>query len=243
MIKIAIIDDEEEILERIRNKIEGVENLADIIDVDVYTEAEHVLNSLEKGIEYDIIFSDIDMKNMTGIEFGKIVRSKYPNIFLVFLTSYLEYAVQSYSMNAYQYILKSDMDLRLPKVLQQLVNQICQSRQQYRILKVNNDIRKIFYKDIIYIKKMKSAKYIQYCTVKGEYRERITLEKVLQELNDIDFIMVERGYIVNIKYIVRVNGNTIYLENGDEVIISRARLNEVKEQISFRWRSKNEHVN
>lgn len=236
MIRIAIVDDDREMLEIIKRKIEKTEDLQDDICVDTYVEVNNVLEYLETNERYDIIFSDIDMKKMNGIEFGEIVRNKYLDIYFVFLTAFMEYAVQSYTINAYQYILKSEMDNRLPIVLREIVRKIQLERQNYRILKINNDIRKIFYKDIIYIKKMKSAKYVQYFTINGEFRERVTLEKIMKDISDSNFVLIERGYLVNIRHIVRMNGNTIYLNNNEEVVISRARFQEVKKTISRQWR-------
>lgn len=236
MIRIAIVDDEFEMLEIIKNKIESVEDLQEEIYIDTYTKVNEVLEYLEANQKYDIIFSDIDMKNMNGIEFGEKVRKKYTDIYFIFLTAYMEYAAKSYTINAYQYILKSEMDDRLPDILRDIVHKIQLERQNYRIIKVNNDIRKIFYNDIIYIKKMKSAKYVQYYTISGEFRERITLEKVMNEITDNSFVLVERGNLVNIRHITRMKGNKIYLDNNEEVVISRARFQEVKKTISRLWR-------
>lgn len=236
MIKIALIDDEKEVLEIIKSKIESIDNLGEKISIDTYIDVNQALNKIEGATKYDIIFSDIDMKILNGIRFGEILKNRYPDICLIFITSYVEFAAQSYAINAYQYILKNEIDKRLPGIFRGIVRKIQLEREKYRIIKTNNDIRKLFYKDIIYIKKMKSAKYVQYFTVCGVYRERITLEKVIEEINDNNFVLIERGYVVNIKHIIRMNGNTIYLNNGEEVVISRARFQEVKKIISIQWR-------
>lgn len=236
MIKIALIDDEKEVLKIIKGKIESIDNLGEKINIDTYIDVNQALSTIEGDLKYDIIFSDIDMKIMNGIQFGEILKKRYPDSCLIFITSYVEFAVQSYAINAYQYILKDEIDKRLPDILRGIIRKIQLEREKYRIIKTNNDIRKLFYKDIIYIKKMKSAKYVQYFTVCGEYRERITLEKVIEEINDNNFVLIERGYVVNIKHIIRMNGNTIYLNNGEVVVISRARFQEVKKIISIQWR-------
>lgn len=231
VIRIAIVDDEPMILEMVEKKLKSME-----VSIDAYDKAETVLEQLEHGTEYDIILSDIAMKGMQGIEFGEIVRRKYPKIFLLFLTSYEGYAMQSYQINAYQYILKKEIDSRLPEIMQELIQRIQIERQQYRILKNNNEITKIYYKDIVYIKKIKGAKYVQYCTMDGEYRERIALDKLIQEIDAPSFLWIERSYIVNIKHIVRMNGNIIFLDNGAEMTVSKAKILEVKKQISSQWR-------
>ena len=180
---------------------------------------------------YDVLFTDIEMPGTDGILFGAKVKEQLPNTILIFLTAYEKYAVKSYLVKAYQYILKEDMNIRLPNVLKEVIEQICNDRKQYRIIKVNNDFVKVFYKDIVYFKKQKSAKYVQYYTTCGEYKERTTLEKVIQDINDNTFVIVERGYVVNIRHIERMKGNTIYLDNGEKMNISRARASAVKDKI------------
>lgn len=98
------------------------------------------------------------------------------------------------------------------------------------------DMKKIYYQNIIYISKEKGAKYIQYVTNEGIYKERITLEQVYKELKSNLFVMVERGYIVNMKHICRVSGNMVFLDNGVQIGISRNRLPEVRKRISEYWR-------
>ncbi len=235
MIKIAIVDDEERILEAVKTCIENIPEMAGKAETDTFQGAELFLKQVKQGNSYDVVFSDIQMKGMDGIEFGTILRERYPRIYLIFLTSYSEYAVDSYTIDAYQYILKQQMEERIPQVLDSLIERIKRERKQYRLVTAVNDMHKLYYKDIIYIKKIKSSKYVEYVTVNGNYRERISLEQILQEMKDYSFILIERGYIVNIRYIIRMKGNIIYLKNNEEVIVSRARFKEVKASISRNW--------
>ena len=72
----------------------------------------------EHGEEGDLFFVDIELGDgITGLEFGRILRKKYPNRGLVFLTSHKEFAMESYEIEADQYILKEQMDKRLPGIL------------------------------------------------------------------------------------------------------------------------------
>lgn len=65
-------------------------------------------------------------------------------------------------------------------------------------------------------------------------RERISLDRLLHELDDEAFLMIERGYIVNMRYVVRMHGTTIYLQNNEQVVVSRARFIEVRERMNGR---------
>lgn len=156
-------------------------------------------------------------------------------IYVIFVTAYSEYAVESYELDAYQYILKEHMEERLPDILRKVLNKIERERKRFRILKQEDGKEKVFYKDIIYIMKAKAAKYVRYITKNGEYRERNTLETVIRELNDDDFLKVDRSCIVNIKHIYKIKGNVIFMTDGTQIPVSRGHLTKVKREINLRW--------
>ena len=129
MIKIAIVDDEERILEAVKTCIENIPEMAGKAETDTFQGAELFLKQVKQGNSYDVVFSDIQMKGMDGIEFGTILRERYPRIYLIFLTSYSSYAADSYLIDAYQYILKVQMEERIPAVLLRLTKRLRESEK------------------------------------------------------------------------------------------------------------------
>lgn len=235
MIKVAVVDDDEAVLEQTRACIEGIDDLPEDVEISTFCGAEEFLSKIGPDDICHVLFTDIQMNGMDGIELGTVIQERFPHIFLIFLTSFSHYAVDSYTVDAYQYILKQQMGERIPPVMRKLILKIQKERKKFRIIETVNDGHKIFYQDIICIKKMKGSKYVEYATLYGTFRERITLEQLMQEMNSKAFILVERGYAVNIGHIVRVKGNIIYMKNGEEIIISRGRLAEVKMKINEQW--------
>lgn len=236
MIKIAVIDDEENMLDIIQQCVKDSVDLKDTIKIYTYTDAETFLEQIDRGFKFQVLLTDIELKGLSGVELGKYVRKNYPKLSLIFLTSHAEFAAESYAIEAYQYILKQDMDDRLPVILNQLIEKIIRESKMYTYVGTSINKQKLYYNDIIYICKDKGGKYVRYIATNGVYRERTTLNKVLEELQSKEFILVERGYIVNMKHIISMKGNTIYLENKEQVMISRGRYTKVKEQINLYWR-------
>lgn len=236
MIKVAIVDDETHMLEMIQKYIEDRAGEENILDVSAFENAEKFLKRLEWGESFHILFTDISFPGMSGIKLGRMVLERCPNIYLVFLTSHSEFAVESYEMNAYQYILKQNMKERIPAVLDGILGQIMDDNRHYRIVNAKTGLQKIYYSDIIYAYKEKENKYVQYVTVCGEYEERITIKELERELNSPEFVMADRGYIINAKHINGVSANEICMDNGKSVLVSRRRCAKVKEQISQWWR-------
>lgn len=133
MIRIAIVDDDSDMLQLIK------ECMADVIDytfveTETFASAEAFLHELMIGKRYDILLADISLPEMDGMELGKIVREKWPDMYLVFLTSYREYAADSYNIDADQYILKCNMGDRLWKVMKRLIERRNMENGHYRVV-------------------------------------------------------------------------------------------------------------
>ena len=167
---IALIDDEAAILENVRKCVENEIVPQDEVNLSTYTRAEDFLQEMEQGYEFDILVSDIDMPDMGGLELGRRIHEEGGGPYLVFLTAYLEYAAESYIIEAYQYILKEDMEKRLPPILRQLIDRVKKEKKQFRMVGtlVNNKVR-VYYRDMIYIEKDKGSKYICYITEHAIY--------------------------------------------------------------------------
>ena len=99
--KIAICDDEKEIRESLRKILEEYKEPFE--QIDLYTSGEELL---ECDRNYDLLFLDIDMKGINGIETARKIRLKDKKIKIVYVTAYKEYASQAFSVHAFGYLLK-----------------------------------------------------------------------------------------------------------------------------------------
>lgn len=234
MINIAIVDNEKSVLENISGILSDMRGESDDIHIDTYEKAKDFLAAFET-VRYQILISDVDMPEMNGIEMGKKARDCDPNIYIIFLTAYVEYAIESYRMEAYQYILKEDVEERLPEIIKRLIGIVRNHSVKYCYIGSDTHRIKMCQDDIIHIRKTKGTKYVSFCTTEGEIRERTSIEKVLEKLGREEFIVVERGSVVNLRHIMKVRDNVIYLSNGDAVEASHARIKKVKENIRKYW--------
>lgn len=236
MIKIAVVDDEEELRKRIAKCIQKEIKTYNEVELTCFKNGRDFLKKImEESYKADILFCDIEMPDVDGMEVGRYVREKKPSIYLIYLTAHSEYAVESYMLEAYQYILKEHMEKRLPEILRPLVDKLKEEQKRYKIFDDGVNRVKVYYRDIISIYKEKGQKYIRYTTVNGEYRERSTIDRAGRELQSREFMLVERGMIVNMKHVERLKGNTIYMDNGKMVSVSGARLPGIREQMTLYW--------
>lgn len=234
MIKIAIIDDDKMMLELICNKINSyIQN--DDLEITRFLTGEAFVECMNQGDKWNIILCDIELDGMSGMEIGKIIRKSYPEAYLIYVTSHSEFALEGYKLDAYQYVMKDELDTRFPQIMLEVVDKIKRDSKNHKIIIGNSDKSVLNYEDVVCIVKEKSAKYIRYKTKYASYRERKTLDTVIKELDSNEFLLVERGVIVNIKHILRLKGNILYLDNNDEIVVSGARVGKVKKEISDYW--------
>ena len=177
------------------------------------------------------------MPGINGIELGKRLSKEGKQTKLIYLTSYPEYAWESYLVEAFQYVLKIDMQERLPEIVGKVLDELIKENKNCRIFGNSYKHMKLYYKDIIYIQKEKEKKYTDYITKNGKYRERISFNQILHEIDDSRFIPIDRGHAINIQYIDQIDENFIYLETEEKFKVSRVQLANVKKQITEYWRN------
>lgn len=229
MINIGIIEDESRMREFIGDYIEQAIKKFNEVKYQTYESAE---TFLESGIHCDILILDIDLPGINGISLGKILRGNGSETELLYLTSYPEYAAESYLIDAYQYILKVNMKQRLPEILNKLIDTKIKQKKEYRLVGIKGGKKRLFYKDIVYIQKIaKGGKYVEYVTMGDIYHERISMGQLMEELADLRFILLDRGHVVNVEYVERIEGNVIRLITGERFAVSRIRVSSAKKQI------------
>lgn len=231
MIKVALLDDDKNVLELVK-RIVGLE-LRESDEMMVFINPKTLIEELKNGNSFDVLISDIEMPQMNGIHMITQYKELFQQTYLIYLTSYSQYAAESYLVDAYQYVLKEDMDQRLSYVLAKLFRQIRKEKQKYRMVGSPTNRETVFYRNIVYICKDKGSKYVNYITINGVYKERITINQLLDELNSEEFVLVERGYIININHISNMQKNIIFMDNGEKIISSRAHFKKVKEKINI----------
>lgn len=235
MINIAIIDDDPSLADHVqkiaRESIAGEEE----VSVYVYTDAKKLLDEVDDGIRFHILISDIQMPDVDGIELGQRLKKKWPNIYLIYITFHEEYAVRSYRIGAYQYIMKDEIAERLPEILLRLVESLKKEFKSFVIKSEGKSIEKVYYADLLSIRKVKSSKYVEYKTADGSFVKRCTLEEAMAGAQNHEFIVIERGCAVNMRHIRKIEDLKVTMDNGDELSISYKRLARVREWISRHW--------
>ena len=230
--KVAILDDEKIYLDLIRQEVGRV--FPNIECIRQYADSEGLLYDLAEGIRYDIYFLDVELPGVDGMMAAREIRKQDTDANIIFITAFAKYAAEYYDVRAYQYILNSQISEKLPKVLRHIAEELQVSAVEYYVAETSTRYDRIALRDILYIYKEK--KYAIFATQQGDFRQRLTVSKIWEQLEHKHFVWVDRGVIVNIKKVQRVMKNELVLENGIVIKISRSNLQRVRAEIADFWR-------
>lgn len=216
MITAIAIDDEPKAIEVIKFHASKIENL-DLIA--------HFYNSKEaiaflKQNPVDLIFLDINMPNMSGFEMLEELKLK-PNI--VFTTAYANFALESYSYNAIDYLLKPFEFDRFQIALHKVEERISFQKNQNPFFFIKDGFKniKIQFKEILFIKG--SGNYLDIVLKERVYSPRMTFIELVEKLPSSEFIRTHQSYIVNIDTIDKIENNYVFIKKHEIPISSRYR--------------------
>ena len=170
----------------------------------------------------DLIFLDIQMPFLNGLEFAEMIKDK-PSM-IVFTTAYSEFALKGYKVNAIDYLLK-------PIFFEAFKASVFKAKKMYDLMfQQENNVKPLFFKEngvllrvqpaqILYINSMQN-----YIEIHLKNQKRIivhhTLKSILEQLPQNDFLQIHKSYIVNTKFITHIDGSALYL---DEISLPIAR--------------------
>lgn len=165
-----------------------------------------------KNNKVDVLFLDINLNsNLTGCDIANLIRKNNKNIYIIFLTGHLEYALLAYKYKTFDYLPKPIIDERLEETILRLIEDMTLEPNQF--IKINNNRTIINANDINYIKK--DGMKLVFCTGKANYETYSSFSKFETCLPD-NFVRCHKSYIVNINNVKKFNfnDNTLELKNN-----------------------------
>ncbi len=237
MFRVAIVDDSKDITEVVRAYVKKQAEdagMAQEVMVRTYTRPASLLEEMRGGMEYHIYILDVEMPEINGVELADRIREMPSKGYIIFLTCHAAFAPQGYEKDAYQYVLKTDMERRLPCVLARALEDCRREKTEYYQITNQHRIEKVKCSEIIYVKK--DGKNCTMFTEDGQHFDRKTIEHVRQVLSRVGFIAIDRGRLVNIEHIRKIEKNEVHMDNGVVLEISRSNIKKVKNMVTEYWR-------
>lgn len=210
--KIAICDDSQAQLTAFVKIASTDTNL-----VKAYLSGDNLYRSILHGERFDLIFLDIDMPGMSGIDTAKAIRTIDGSVVIVFITNYAQYALEAFECEAFHYLIKPISEERIADVISRVENKLSHT-SDYHVLKMRGKSIKIPISDIYYVECVR--KHLLYHTGHNTFEIVGTISNAYKTLIPHDFIMIHQGYIVNMDKIVDFDEKYVILDNGEKVEMS-----------------------
>ena len=228
MLKIAVCDDSRELLEKVEKDLHEYESVRSTpVTVHTYTNAVDLLDGLKKT-DYDILILDIIMPGFTGMQAAHEIRKFNEEIKIIFLTSSKEFAIESYSVGAYYYLLKPVLKEKLFSVLDKVVSEIT-SKQESCVIYTHMGIVNIPFAKIECLEVYN--KHLVFHLSDGSTKETrgalTDYENVFLERKE--FLKIHRSYILNMDDIHSIEAGEIATYSGKRFPVSRLLAKDIKE--------------
>ncbi|MHC1722120.1 MAG: LytR/AlgR family response regulator transcription factor [Aminipila sp.] len=218
LIRIAICDDEDIMICELNNKITTyMKNTPSPYQIISFSNAEELLKSTEV---FDVIFLDIQMQGITGMEAAKKIRESGTESYIVFVTVLKECVYDAFEVEASDYLLKPVEDERFSRTMTRILHYIEERGQASLIIQKSTGYKAIRFADIFYCEVINRKIYIY--TKHGIVDYYFKIEELERQLEP-HFIRCHRSYLVNLQYVCGYENGMAQLENGEKIPVSRSR--------------------
>ena len=220
MIRIAIVDDEKVIREQIKKLIEKKQTDCEI---DTYGTGEDLLKA---DSVYDIIFLDIQMDGMNGIDTARALRQKADNTVLIFITGVKEYVFDAFDVAAFHYLIKPIEENKFWEVCDRAVLAVTKKKQNPSgqiFIKTRSQSITLDQSNVLYIESR--AKKVEIHTKTNIVEAYAAISELEKQLVG-SFYRCHRVYLVNMAFIAGYENASITLNNGETIILSKDKYSE-----------------
>lgn len=224
MYQIAVCDDDAAFAAELQTQLTAILSVHDAAGrIELFPDPAALMNAIEGGARYDLIFQDVLFDTERGISFAKLLRQKKFDMDIVFVTSAPQYAVEGYSAYPMHFLVKPVSREKLAEVMEHFLQK---HAQQYIFLQTGKERLRILCSDILFFE-VYDHEVIVHLTdgsrtpFKGALRE---LEAVLPTHQ---FVRCHRCYLINLEHVRRISHDRLFFSTGDAAPVSRRQYPEV----------------
>lgn len=226
MFRLALCDDQEHILEQLKGLIEPIlQNSGCNYVIETFTSGEELVG--QKNY-FDVVFLDIEMPGMDGIQAGEIIRQRNEDCKIIMATSAVERYKEAFHIRAFRFVTKPFMHSEVEEALTTTLE-----------LKKNDDSIELYYQRVLCRVKLKDIVYVQAYNGYSEFlvgnrifRKEESLNSIEEQLDPKYFMRVHRQYIINMQWISNYDKGEITI--GDETIpVSKRKRKEFEKQYIY----------
>ena len=232
--KAAVCDDCEKERQRIVGYLQKFSIEFDVeFKVDCFSDGSELIKDYKQSGMYDLLFLDMEMEHLGGLETAEQIR-RIPdrNVLIVFVTSYPEYMQDSFDVQASQYLLKNLSYEVFCEKLQKLLHYLQTLETNIKVVSMRGEETILYLEKIVSLETLKSPtrkSQLLVTATDGEFQIKGKIAEFEKELKKQFFISVHRSVLVNMRYIRKINAQSLVLTTGKTMEVSRRRLSQIKE--------------
>ncbi len=219
MIRVAIVEDDV----KYRNQLSGYlkrysEEKKEVINVKAFSDGDEIVTNYKA--DYDIIFMDIQMEILDGMKAAQNIRKMDEKVIIIFITNMAQYAIQGYSVNAMDFILKPVSYFAFSEELSKAIRRLKERAKASMVIRQKEGMIRIDISHITYIESQGHKILIH--TEQGTFDTIETIKNLEQQLLKYKFYRCNNCYLVNLRFVERICHNMATVA-GDVLQISRPR--------------------
>lgn len=181
------------------------------------------------------LFLDIDMPTINGIEVAKLLRKKYSDVLIIFVTGFVQYARDGYYVDAFRYLLKDSLADELPTCLKDIQEKLYESQESILIQTLEYTTQ-VHLREILYFEGT-SRRHVILHTFSMDSECLGMLAEYESQLLDQGFLRIQRSYLVNMRHIEWISRYQVCLSNGLKLKASERNYPNIIKQY-LQWRGK-----
>ncbi|MDE6913814.1 MAG: LytTR family DNA-binding domain-containing protein [Lachnospiraceae bacterium] len=233
--KIVVCDDSIEDLteiERLLTKYKEINSNTNL-EVEQFSHAAKLYQKIQEKELADIYILDMIMSEKTGIDIGTLIRSSNRQSVIVYITSSDDFALEAYGVRAVRYLLKPVSEEQFFEALDYALSLTKLETEKIYPVKTKNGLVAIPYSKIEYIENY--SRVLNIFQTDGESVKSIFIRKSFDEeireiAQDKRFMQVHKSFLINMNYVNKLTQNTILMESGKSIPISKKRVVNVRKE-------------
>lgn len=213
MLRIAIIEDDREYAQEIREYLERFSAEHDVaVETVLFTDGDQIVENYSG--DYDILLMDIELPLLNGMEASEEIRKVDPEVEIIFITNSPQYAIQGYRVGALDYILKPVNYYAFAQTMTRAVERTELKRDRSILVSVRGGKQKVEVRKIRFVEVRDHD--LTFHLEDGDIIAKGTIRELIDELSDQDFFHCNKGYLINLAYVDGIIGLDVRI--GEDII-------------------------
>ena len=222
MTRIAIVEDEAAVREQLAGYVQRyTRQYGTQFEVTMFTDGVEILEDYRPV--YAIIFLDVEMQHLDGMETARRIRELDSDVLLIFITNMAQYAIRGYAVDALDYVLKPISYFAFSQRLERAIGRMKRRARRYMTIAIRGGAQKLDISRILYVESQ--GHNLIFCTADGEHTTTGTMREVEEKLENYGFYRCNKGCLVNLEHVDSVRDGCAMV-NGQALPISRGRKND-----------------